>query len=103
MPKTAKKPTPVVTRATSFEPEVAWAVGFVVRSVREAQDVAQDRLALIAGVDRSYYGKLERGERQPTVGLLMRIGNALGVPASLLVEHAEILLAETRTRRHRRR
>lgn len=102
MPKTAKKNPAASPRATSFDPRVAWAVGFVVRAVREAQGVAQDQLAWDAGVDRSYYGKLERGERQPTIGLLIRVGNALGVPASLLVEQAEILLAEPRSRRPRR-
>jgi len=49
--------------ATSFEPATAKAFGDVVRSLREEQGVAEDQFALLAVVDRSYDGKLERGER----------------------------------------
>ena len=64
-------------------------LGQVIRTAREVQGLAQDAFALRAGVDRSYYGKLERGERQPTVGLLLRIGRALDIPASELLAHVE--------------
>ena len=64
-------------RATSFDPEVAQAFGTVVRRRREARQVAQDAFALAAGIDRSYYGKLERGERQPSLAILLRIASAL--------------------------
>jgi len=81
-------------RATSFEPAVAIAVGMAIRSTREDKGHAQDGLALLAGVDRSYYGKLERGERQPSVGLLLRIAYALEVSGSDLLKRAEIYLAD---------
>lgn len=51
--------------------------------------MAQDQLALSANIDRSYYGKLERGERQPSLGLLLRAAKALGVSGSTLVEETE--------------
>ena len=57
--------------------------------MREAMGVAQDQFALMASVDRSYYGKLERGERQPSLGLLLRIARGLGVPGATLVERTE--------------
>jgi transcriptional regulator with XRE-family HTH domain len=41
---------------------VAKAFGAVVRAEREQRGIAQDAFALLAHVDRSYYGKLERGE-----------------------------------------
>jgi len=50
-------------------------------------------MALQAGVDRSYLGKLERGERQPSLGILLRIAGALGVSGAELVHRAEDLLA----------
>lgn len=59
--------------------------------------MAQDQFALLANVDRSYYGKLERGERQPSLGLLLRIAKGLGVPGASLVEKTE-----TYIRRHRK-
>jgi len=60
--------------------------------MREAMGVAQDQFALMASVDRSYYGKLERGERQPSLGLLLRIARGLGVPGATLVERTESTL-----------
>gem|GEM_PF-1912900 len=85
-----------VRRSTSFEPLTARAFGEVVRSLREAQHLAQDQFALKASVDRSYYGKLERGERQPSLGLLLRIAGALNVPGATLVEKTEVALKRLR-------
>lgn len=96
---TADKPK----RSTSFEPDVARAIGQVIRQVRESKEFSQDGFALQAGVDRSYYGKLERGQRQPTVGLLLRIARALDVPGWELLGQAEQLLkSPTRKRRSTR-
>lgn len=58
--------------------------------------MAQDQFALMASIDRSYYGKLERGERQPTLGLLLRASRALGISGANLVEATEGVLAATR-------
>jgi XRE family transcriptional regulator, regulator of sulfur utilization len=82
------------TRAPSFDPEIARAVGAAVRRWREEQGIAQDAFALRAGVDRSYFGRLERGQRQPTVALLLRIAAALGVRGSELLAEAEDALAK---------
>lgn len=71
-------------------------MGAAVRKCREDQGIAQDAFALRAGVDRSYFGRLERGQRQPTVGLLLRIAAALGVAGSELLAQAEEVLAEKR-------
>ena len=46
-------------------------------------------IALLANVDRSYYGKLERGERQPSLALMLRIASGLGIPASELLGRVE--------------
>lgn len=100
--KNAVAPAANLKRSTSFEPEVARAVGTVIRIVREAREFSQDGFALHAGVDRSYYGKLERGERQPTVGLLLRIAKALDVTGAELLAQAETLLEERPTRRQAR-
>jgi len=66
--------------------------------------VAQDQFALIANIDRSYYGKLERGERQPSLGLLLRAAGALGISGATLVEETERLLnAQPEVKRRRSR
>lgn len=80
-------------RATSFEPLVAVAFGSVTRQLRVNLGVAQDQMALQAGVDRSYFGKLERGERQPSLGILLRIAGALGVTGAELVRRTELAIA----------
>lgn len=80
------------TRGTSFEPDVAIAVGRAVRARREALGLAQDKFSYKAHIDRSYFGKLERGERQPTVGLLLKIAGALDCTGAELLAEAEKLL-----------
>lgn len=76
-------------RSTSFEPRVARAFGEAIRSERLRQEIAQDQFALIANVDRSYYGKLERGERQPSLVLLLRIAEGFGCSGSELLAKVE--------------
>ena len=89
---TRKIPSPP-RRATSFEPLAATAFGEVIRAERLKQAIAQDQFALLANVDRSYYGKLERGERQPSLALMLRIAGGLGLPASEILVRVERLLA----------
>lgn len=84
------KPRP--SRATSFDPRAAKAFGQAVRGLRERLGVAQDQFALTANIDRSYYGKLERGERQPSLGLLLRAAEALGISAAALVQETEDIM-----------
>jgi len=67
----------------------------VIRELREDRGLAQDEFALKAAIDRSYYGKLERGERQPSLGLLLRVARALGVTGALLVEQTEAALTRS--------
>lgn len=69
------------------------------RTVRVGRGVAQDQLALLADVDRSYYGKLERGERQPSLALLLRIAHALDVTGGELVAMVEARMALQRRRK----
>ncbi len=49
------------------------------RRIRVAQGISQERLAADAAVDRAYLGGLERQEENPTVDLLDRIADALGI------------------------
>lgn len=81
--------SPPSRRTPSFEPEVALALGKVARSHREASGIPQDIFAYTAGIDRSYYGKIERGERQPSLGVLLRIARALGVSGAELLAAVE--------------
>jgi XRE family transcriptional regulator, regulator of sulfur utilization len=88
----AKKISPkslTIVRATSFDPEVARAFGAVVRAERLKLGMAQDHFALQANIDRSYFGKLERGQRQPSLVLMLRIAHGLGCSGAQLMARVE--------------
>lgn len=54
---------------------VAWNL----RRLRVAQGLAQELLAVDAGVDRTFISKVERGLANPTVTILEQLSDALGV------------------------
>lgn len=72
--------------ATSRNPVLALAFGETVRALREAGGLAQEALALDAGMDRSYLGKVERGEKQPSLDIVFRLAKVLSVTPAELVE-----------------
>ncbi len=61
-------------------------VGANIRARRSALGVAQERFAFEAGIDRSFMGRLERGESNATVGTLILLAKALGCTVGDLVE-----------------
>lgn len=65
-------------------------IGWNLRRLRVAQGLSQERLALAAGIDRAYVGRVERGSENVTVTTLEALATALGVPiVDLLVAPAE--------------
>lgn len=61
-------------------------LGSNIRSFREALDISQEELAHQAGLDRTYVGGAERGERNLTVLSALKICRPLDVTLSQLVE-----------------
>ena len=49
-----------------------------VREIREDNNITQERLAKDCEVNTKTIGRIERGERDVTVGLLKKIADALG-------------------------
>ncbi|MFJ5483602.1 helix-turn-helix domain-containing protein [Pectobacterium actinidiae] len=74
---------------TTYDAEPAKAFGMAVRSLRLKQEIAQEALANISGIDRSHIGKIERGEHMPTLAIILRIAKALNCSASILVAETE--------------
>jgi len=72
-------------RAISFSEKF----GQVVKSVREKRGTSQEKLAELAGVDRTYVSMIERGKRHPTLEVAKRIADALEVKLSALIRRAE--------------
>ena len=54
-------------------------LGQRIRMVRKKQGLSQESVALASGIDRSYYGGIERGEHNVAVVNLEKIAIALGI------------------------
>lgn len=66
-------------------PSLSITLGTKIRSMRNRKGFSQDGLALQCGLDRSYMGRIERGEVNITVDKLYQISELLGCePADLL-------------------
>lgn len=63
---------------TGPETEILRAFGERVRRAREARGWSQEYLAEKAGMDRTYVGGIERGERNPALLNINRLALALG-------------------------
>lgn len=60
-------------------------VGSNLRRLRKAQGLSLERLAELSGVSRAMLGQIETAKSVPTVSLLWRVADALGVPVATLV------------------
>ena len=61
-------------------------VGRNIREARKAKGMSQESLALSSGLDRSYVGGVERGERNIAIINLKKISDGLQVSLSHLVK-----------------
>jgi transcriptional regulator with XRE-family HTH domain len=70
----------------------AKAFGDALRDLREERGLSQEAAALACGIDRSYFGKLERAEKVPTLTTIWKIAVALdSTPADLLARTERLL------------
>lgn len=65
-------------------------LGAVIRQERGRLGLSQEALADLSGLDRSHMGKIERGERNPSLLNLLRIARGLEVPLADLVRAANL-------------
>ncbi len=61
-------------------------VGRNVKQHREAKGLSQEQLAFEADLHRTYVSGVERGIRNPTVLIVAKLADALGVEPSELLE-----------------
>lgn len=65
--------------------ELSNVIGQLIRNRRTQRSITQESLALQCGIDRSYMGRIERGEVNLTVEKLYEIASELGIhPKELL-------------------
>lgn len=57
-----------------------------IRELRDRQAITQDELAHRAGMDRSYVGQIERGEKNITIRNIYKLAEALGIRACELLD-----------------
>ncbi len=67
------------------------ALGQAIHEVRRERGFSQEGFAAHAGVDRSYYGAIERGEFNITLSTIFKIARGLDVPAGELLERAQLV------------
>ena len=68
------------------------AIGKNIRKSREAKGLSQEQLSALAGIDRTYIGSIERGERNVAVINLIRIASALNIEVAALFPPMATLL-----------
>lgn len=66
--------------------DIVVTLGKRIRTLRLRTGLSQEKFAARAGLDRTYYAGIERGERNPSVKQLAKIAVALDVPIGALFE-----------------
>ena len=64
------------------------ALGNAIKEARLSKGISQEKLALMAEVDRSYVGRIERGDNNVAVLTLTRPAEALGMSLGKLIQRA---------------
>lgn len=65
--------------------ELSIAFGQLVRKYRKEKNISQEKLALLCNIDRSYMGRIERGEVNITLEKAYEIAKILEVDFGLLL------------------
>jgi XRE family transcriptional regulator, regulator of sulfur utilization len=72
----------------------AEAFGMAVREARLKQGLSQEEAASLGGIDRAYFGHIERATKSPSVTMIWRVSQAVGRKPSQLFVRAESILAK---------
>lgn len=75
--------------STSENPTVRVLFGQRVRKLRKEKGYSQERFAMVSGLDRSYFGSVERGERNVSLDNIAAIAKALDEPIYELFADSE--------------
>lgn len=68
----------------------AVAFGAALRALRVERGYSQESFAAHAGIDRSYYGAIERGEFNVSLETIVKLARALEVSAAEVARRAEL-------------
>jgi len=70
------------------------AFGDALKELREERGLSQEAAALSCRIDRSYFGKIERADKVPTLTTVWKIADGLGTQPSDLLARTERLTRE---------
>lgn len=101
--KKLNKPPGRPPGAKSFDPVQAQAFGDAIKEARSGAQMSQEALALISNVERSYLGRLERGQSMPTLMVILKLCRALEISSGKLIEQVDLATADSARRRLLRR
>ena len=73
----------------SMKASIEQTFGREIRKARESLGKSQESLAFDAEVHRTYISMIERGQKSPTLGVILRLAKALNLKPSELVGRAE--------------
>ncbi len=72
--------------------DAALAFGKVLRRMRVAKGLSQEKLGLEADLRRTYISVLELGQQQPSLSTIFKLANAFEYRASYIIEMVEVEL-----------
>lgn len=65
---------------------ISFLIGQRIQGLRKQQKMSQEELALLSDIHPAYLGRVERGEKCPTVQTLFKISQGLKVPLSQITD-----------------
>jgi len=65
--------------------DVAKPIGKIIKRLRQEAELSQEQLAHRAGIHRTYVSQIERGDAEPSIFILRKLGKALDKRAWELV------------------
>ncbi|AGF80113.1 CBS domain-containing putative transcriptional regulator (plasmid) [Desulfocapsa sulfexigens DSM 10523] len=68
--------------------------GKVLKEIRNARGISQEKLALMGNLDRTFISLLERGLRQPSLTSILQIAEALNEQPHIMIKKVKDILDE---------
>jgi transcriptional regulator with XRE-family HTH domain len=64
--------------------------GESLRAARKEHGLSQEKVALEAEISLTYFGEVERGEKMPSLDVVLRLAKALGLTGQELLGRAKL-------------
>lgn len=66
--------------------EILYKFAQKLKKLRNERGLSQESLALLCGIDRTYVGRIENMKRNPSLEILAKLADGLGVKLSELLD-----------------